>query len=117
MKLLSETKAVEILHRIKSDFQSHIAEKYEHRAKNCHSCETPGACCLDAHFVNVHISRLEAAAIRNTVRKLSDQQQKAMAQRVRQRDHKRLLGLLPYLERCGGALRDERRIRQWTELD
>src|SRR5436190_16593415 len=82
MKLLSETKALEILHRIKSDFQSYIAEKYENRAKNCQICETPGACCMDAHFVNVHISRLEATAIRNAVRKLPDQQQNAIYRRV-----------------------------------
>ena len=82
MKFLSETKAFDILQLIKWNFQSYIAEKYENRAKNCQICETPGACCMDAHFVNVHISRLEAAAIRNAVRKLPDQQQKATYRRV-----------------------------------
>ena len=39
------------------------------------TCKTPGACCLDAHFVNVHITRLEAAAIRNTIGRLSPEKQ------------------------------------------
>ena len=34
------------------------------------TCETPGACCIDAHFVNVHITTLEAKAIRNVIDKL-----------------------------------------------
>jgi hypothetical protein len=63
MKFLSEQKALARLQKIKSDFKSEIAATYERRAKSCMTCETPGACCLDAHFVNVHISRLEAVAI------------------------------------------------------
>src|SRR5690606_41799951 len=35
--------------------------------------ETPGACCLDAHFVNVRITRLEAAAIRKTIADLPEE--------------------------------------------
>src|SRR5438128_8944361 len=71
MKLLSENKALDILQCVKSDFQSEIVEKYEHRAKSCRTCDTQGACCLDAHFVNVHISRLEAVAISKTLNQLT----------------------------------------------
>ena len=63
MKLLSQKRALEKLHDLKSEFASSIRENYEHRAKSCLTCDTPGACCLDAHFVNVRITRLEAAAI------------------------------------------------------
>ena len=63
MKLISEKHALEKLHRLKSDFAARIRHEYEHRAKSCVTCETPGACCLDAHFVNVRITRLEAKAI------------------------------------------------------
>src|ERR1043166_3002612 len=64
MKFFSEQKALKRL-------EAEISDKYEHRAKSCSTCETRGACCLDAHFVNVHISRLEAAAIRRSLSKLS----------------------------------------------
>jgi hypothetical protein len=63
MKFLSETEALKRLDKTKKSFQSLIQENYEPRAKNCLTCETQGACCLDEHFVNVHISRLEAVAI------------------------------------------------------
>ena len=64
MKLFSETKALQTLTNIRSDFHSHIRDGFENKAKSCAQCETPGACCLDEHFVNVRISRLEAAAIK-----------------------------------------------------
>ena len=67
MKPISETIALETLHDLKSDFAARIRSGYEHRAKSCSTCETPGACCLDAHFVNVHITRLEAKAIRTVI--------------------------------------------------
>ena len=70
MKPLSETIALEKLHDLKTDFAERIKSGYEHRAKSCVICETPGACCLDAHFVNVHITRLEAKAIRRVIDKL-----------------------------------------------
>jgi len=63
MKLISETRALTKLERLRSDFASRIRSNFEHRAKSCATCETPGACCLDEHFVNVRISRLEAKAI------------------------------------------------------
>ena len=67
MKIASETHALEKLHQLKSDFAARIRTEYEHLAKSCATCETPGACCLDAHFVNVQITRLEAAAVRRVL--------------------------------------------------
>ena len=82
MKLLSEQKALARLHVLKSDFKSKIAENYEHRAKSCATCETPGACCLDEHFVNVHISRLEAVAIKQKLTRLPMRKQDEIYARV-----------------------------------
>ena len=75
MKLLSEQKALERLKKLKSDLRSEVTEGYEHKAKSCLTCETQGACCLDAHFVNVHTSRLEAAAIKQTISGFSEEKQ------------------------------------------
>ena len=66
MKPISETRALGLLATIKANLRSEISN-FESRAKSCATCETPGACCLDAHFVNVHISRLEAVAIKNVL--------------------------------------------------
>jgi hypothetical protein len=63
VKFLSRKKALERLSELKTAYQSHIKNNYEHKAKNCLTCEVQGVCCTDAHFVNVHITRLEAAAI------------------------------------------------------
>ena len=75
MKIFSETKALIELEKLKTDYQDFVKSNYERRAKSCQSCETKGACCLDAHFVNVHITRLEAAAIRRTLENLSETKQ------------------------------------------
>lgn len=69
MKKFSESKALAALLRLKTEYASEIRESYETRANPCSTCATPGACCLDAHFVNVEITRLEAVAVR---RALSD---------------------------------------------
>ncbi len=82
MKVISEQKSLVRLAKLKSDFQSKISDSYEHRAKSCLTCETKGACCLDAHFVNVHISRLEAAAISKTLEQLSDEHRTSVYERV-----------------------------------
>ncbi len=71
MKTLSETTALKKLSALKNDFRRRIFENYEHRAKSCETCETQGACCLDAHFVNVRITKLEAAAINLQLQNLS----------------------------------------------
>ena len=71
MKRLSEIRALSALQKLKSEYQEFIKTNFEHKAKNCLTCETKGACCLDAHFVNVHITKLEAFAIRAALGKLS----------------------------------------------
>jgi hypothetical protein len=81
MKPISETRALEILGKIKADLKFEISN-YERRAKNCATCETPGACCLDAHFVNVHISRLEAMAIRNALAELPPEARNRVEKRI-----------------------------------
>ena len=67
MKALSEPAALARLQREKRAYQSHIKLVYEPAARSCRACLTPGVCCTDAHFVNVHITRLEAVAIRDTL--------------------------------------------------
>lgn len=67
MKKLSEAGALARLQREKAAFQTHIVKRFEHAARDCKTCPTAGACCTDAHFVNVHVTRLEAVAIRRTI--------------------------------------------------
>jgi hypothetical protein len=46
-----------------------------------------GVCCTDAHFVNVHITRLEAVAIRETLERtprLTDEAKRAVYRRARE---------------------------------
>jgi hypothetical protein len=63
----SEAEALAQLQRVKSAYQSFIKLNYEHAAEDCRTCPTRGVCCTDAHFVNVHITRLEAVAMRETI--------------------------------------------------
>jgi len=79
VKLFSEKKALEELTWMRDSFAARIRDGFEHAAKDCLSCETKGACCLDAHFVNVRISRLEATAMRAAIRELpADIQEKVV---------------------------------------
>jgi hypothetical protein len=64
-----ERMALTRLQRAKSAYQGFIKLNYEHAAEDCRTCPTRGVCCTDAHFVNVHITRLEAVAIRETLRR------------------------------------------------
>ena len=57
------------LKNIKDSYRTLIRENFEFKAKDCGVCETKGACCVDAHFVNVHITRLEAEAIARALEK------------------------------------------------
>ena len=82
MKLIAENKAVKRLKELKDAYARTIRENYEARAKSCLTCNTPGACCLDAHFVNVHITRLEAVAIRNVLDRLPDDKRAGIYERV-----------------------------------
>jgi hypothetical protein len=54
---------IQNLKSIKSSYKTFIEENFEFNAKSCITCETQGICCTDAHFVNVHITQLEAIAI------------------------------------------------------
>src|SRR5918992_999904 len=86
MRSLTEAAAVARLKRGKSAFQTHIKLNFEHRALDCRACPTPGVCCTDAHFVNVHITRLEAVAIRETLERtprLIEEERRAVYKRAR----------------------------------
>jgi hypothetical protein len=67
MAELTEASALAQLQRVKASYQSLIKLNYERAAENCATCPTKGACCTDAHFVNVHITRLEAIHMRETL--------------------------------------------------
>jgi hypothetical protein len=82
MKPFSEKQALDKLRKLKNDYRNLITENYEHRAKSCETCETKGACCLDAHFVNVHITRLEAVLIREELQKLSAEKREEIQKRI-----------------------------------
>ncbi|HUQ34147.1 MAG TPA: hypothetical protein VM095_18645 [Pyrinomonadaceae bacterium] len=82
-----EDAALARLQRVKSAYQSFIKLNYEHAAEDCRTCPTRGVCCTDAHFVNVHITRLEAVAIRETIRRtprLTDSGRRAVYDRARE---------------------------------
>jgi hypothetical protein len=87
MRKLTEADAVARLKRGKAAFQTHVKLNYEHRALSCRACPTPGVCCTDAHFVNVHITRLEAVAIRDTLARtprLSEDERRAVYVRAQE---------------------------------
>jgi hypothetical protein len=86
MRKLTEADALARLKQGKAAFQTHIKFNFEHRALDCRACPTPGVCCTDAHFVNVHITRLEAVAIRETLERtprLTDEERRAVYTRAR----------------------------------
>lgn len=82
MKYLSETESLKRLREIKAAFQAEIKTNYEHRAKNCLTCETQGICCTDVHFVNVQITRLEAKAIENVLAGLGVEKRNQVIERA-----------------------------------
>lgn len=82
MKTLTKTKALKDLRNLKTAYQKLIKTNYEHKAANCETCPTKGACCVDAHFVNVHITRLEAVAICETLEKFSEAKQREIFKRI-----------------------------------
>ena len=82
MRLLSETKALDKLRRLKQKLADRIRDGWEHRARSCATCPTPGACCLDAHFVNVHVTRLEARAITAVLDGLSEERRRRILCRI-----------------------------------
>lgn len=82
MKLISETRGLEKLRTIRSEFAAEIRVSYEHKAKPCASCDNPGKCCRDEHFVNVRVSKLEAVAIRRRLDELPDAKRDEIYERV-----------------------------------
>ena len=82
MKPLSEKQALLKLDELKSNFRRNIKQNYEHRAKSCATCETKGACCLDAHFVNVHITKLEAVSIARSFADFTPEKQREIQDRI-----------------------------------
>lgn len=80
--MLTETKALSELRELKTAYRNFIKINYEPRAANCETCPTKGACCLDEHFVNVHITKLEAVAIRKALEKLSAEKQAEIYRRA-----------------------------------
>ena len=87
MRRLSEAEALARLRRGKAAFRTHVKLNFEHRALDCRACPTPGVCCTDAHFVNVHITRLEAVAVRDTLAltpRLTDEERRAVYTRARE---------------------------------
>lgn len=82
MKTLSETNSLKKLRNLKSAYKKRISENFEHRAKDCLTCPTKGACCLDEHFVNVHITKLEAVLIKNDLQKLPLEKQTEIYKRI-----------------------------------
>jgi len=82
MKFLSESESLTRLKKIKAAYQNLIQSRYEPKAKSCLTCQTQGSCCTDAHFVNVHITRLEAVAIRESLRRFSEEKQRQIFRRV-----------------------------------
>jgi hypothetical protein len=83
----TELEALAQLQRVKAAYQSFIKLNYEQAALDCRVCPTAGVCCTDAHFVNVHITRLEAVAIRETLARtprLTDEGRRAVYARSRE---------------------------------
>jgi len=84
MRILSEKQALAGLSVIRDSVTATIRQEYEHKAAPCATCATPGACCLDAHFVNVRISRLEAVAINGLIEALPMERSAAIRERIDQ---------------------------------
>lgn len=75
MKTVSEPIALKQLEKIKSAYRNEIQTQYEPKAKNCLTCEVQGSCCVDEHFVNVHITKLEAVAIIKNLQRFDENKQ------------------------------------------
>lgn len=83
MKFLSESKALKNLEAVKNQYRFEIQTKYEPRAKNCLTCEVQGSCCVDEHFVNVHITKLEAVAILKELQNLDELKREKLFEKIK----------------------------------
>jgi hypothetical protein len=81
LRIISKEKALSTLQALKDQLRADVAP-YETNAQSCSTCDTPGACCLDEHFVNVRISRLEAIAITNVIDRLPAIRRAAVEERI-----------------------------------
>lgn len=82
MKVLAENIALDRIREIKARHREAVRDGYEFRAKDCVTCETKGACCLDAHFVNVRVSRLEAMLMAEALGTLPEEELQRVVERV-----------------------------------
>lgn len=102
VKVIYEQKGIEKLSAIREVFRQDITTRFEHRAKPCSTCMTP--CCLDEHFVNVRISRLEAAAIRKAIATLDRGLRSAIDERLSKIDPHAEFYACPLYQRGVGCL-------------
>ena len=79
---MSEKEALARLAKVKDSYRTRIQNNYEIKAKDCLTCEPQGACCLDGHFVNVHITRLEATAMQKVLHQLPESKQLEISHRI-----------------------------------
>lgn len=81
MKPVPEKLGLTKLAAIKTRLRQKIAP-FESLAKSCLTCETQGACCLDAHFVNVAITRLDGVAMTEVIASLDDRRRTDVNRRI-----------------------------------
>lgn len=83
MKILSESRALRNLEAVKNRYRFEIQTKYEPNAKNCLTCEVQGICCVDEHFVNVHITKLEAVAMLRKIESLDERKRTRLFEKIK----------------------------------
>jgi hypothetical protein len=79
---MDEQEALAELRHVKDSYRRFIRDNFESAAQDCGTCPTFGDCCTDAHFVNVHITRLEAVAIRETLNQLPESAKQTVYERI-----------------------------------
>jgi hypothetical protein len=82
MKLIAKKKAIARLRSDLAALADEVRTGYEHAAKDCAECDVKGSCCADAHFVNVRITPLEAAAIRGFIDRLSPEMRERFDRKI-----------------------------------
>ncbi len=82
MKRLGRTEAMRRVKTLKETYAAYIRERFEWHAESCSTCPTPGICCVDEHFVNVRISRLEGEVIAEAIDALGPGRSDAVYQRA-----------------------------------